>query len=630
MIDDVPPEATPVTAPDLEWLRECTRRLPREPGVYVFKDARGRILYIGKAKDLRARVQTYLPEGGDGRPLVPALQAASRDLDYIVTPDEFEALLLENSMIKKERPTYNIRLRDDKSYVSVRYDLREPYGRLEVTRKIRKDGARYLGPFLSAGSVRATLRLILPLHPLRLCSDHVFNNRVRPCVYYQIGRCPAPCVGKISEADYRVNLEGAVRLLQGREGDLVDALRDRMWKASESENFEVAARIRDQIERVRRTAENARVVTDERRHADVFALVRDGERVAVNVLTVRAGRLMTTRPHVFRSPQDDAEVLTHFVVQFYGVEREIPPAVFVDRAIDDAASVEAWLRRRRERAVELREPQRGDGARLIAIARRNAGVALEQAALRGERDGAASVDALGRALGLARDPIRLEAYDISHTGGGQTVGVAVTFEHGEPEKSGYRKLRLRAATDGDDYAAMEEVLRRRFTRRLAEDEPMPDLVVIDGGRGQLNRALEVLREVGVEPEETVVCALAKGRTEDGKRIRPRDRREKVYLPDRDEPLLLPGDGAALALLDRLRDEAHRFAITYHRSLRSKARIGSALDDVPGVGPRTRKKLLTAFGSLDGLRGVPAQEIRDRAGVSAAVARAVADRFGEKD
>ncbi len=619
-----------MTEANLEHIRTLAQQLPREPGVYIFKDVRGRILYIGKAKDLRARVQTYLPEGGDGRPLVPALQADAHDLDYVVTPDEFEALLLENSMIKKERPKYNIRLRDDKSYVSVRYDLREPFGRLEVTRKIRKDGARYLGPFLSAGSVRATLRLILPLHPLRLCSDHVFHNRVRPCVYYQIGRCPAPCVDKISEDDYRRNLEGAVRLLQGRESDLIEALRQRMWNASEAENFEVAARIRDQIERVRRTAENARVVTDERRHADVFALVREGERVAVNVLTVRAGRLMTTRPHVFRTPQDDAEVLTHFVVQFYGAEREIPPAVFVDRAIDGAESVEAWLRRRRERSVALRQPQRGDGARLIGIAQRNAGVALEQAALRGARDGSAAVEALGRALGLARDPIRLEAYDISHTGGGQTVGVAVTFEHGEPEKSGYRKLRLRAATDGDDYAAMEEVLRRRFTRRLAEDEPMPDLVVIDGGRGQLNRALEVLREVGVEPEDTVVCALAKGRTEEGKRIRPRDRQEKVYVGDQAEPLLLPSGEPALTLLDRLRDEAHRFAITYHRSLRSKARIGSALDQVPGVGPRTRKKLLTAFGSLDGLRGASAPEIRKRAGVSDAVARAVAERFGEKD
>lgn len=616
---------TKSTDRDGEPLAVRAARLPREPGVYIFKGRFGRILYIGKAKDLRARVQTYFNEGGDGRPLVPHLTAEATDLDFVVTPNEFEALLLENNMIKKERPKYNIRLRDDKSYVSLRYDPREPFSRIEVTRRVKRDGAKYLGPFLSAGSVRATLRLILPHYPLRLCTDHVFNNRVRPCVYYQIGRCPAPCVDKITPEAYRENLEGAVRLLKGQEQDLIKLLEERMWAASEAQNFEVAAKIRDQLDGVRRTVENARVISSGHRDCDAIVIAREGVRSVVQVLVVRDGRLMTARAYPFTSPQEDDELLADFLVQFYGAARSIPDEVLLATPVEDPDSLEDWLRDQRGKGVRIRVPERGEGAKLIAMAERNAAAALERPGAT-ER-ATAALTALRDALGLDHDPDRMECYDISHTGGDETVGVVVTFERGEKDKGGYRKFRVRTDTGGDDYLAMEEVLRRRFSRLLREDGVLPDLVVIDGGRGQLNRALAVMKEVGVDPHECTVIGLAKGRTEDGVRVARTARQEKIYLGTRDVPVLLGGDDPALALLDRIRDEAHRFAITYHRSLRSKRRITSALDEVAGVGPRIRRKILSTFGSVDALKGVTADEIAQRADVPHRVAAAVAERFG---
>jgi excinuclease ABC subunit C len=607
-------------------LKRRADALPRAPGVYLFKGRRGEVLYVGKAKDLRARVQTYLTAGGDGRPLVPYLRREAHDLDYFVTPNEFEALLLENQMIKKERPRYNIRLRDDKSYVSLRYDPREAYSRLEVVRRVRRDGARYIGPFLSAGSVRSTLRLILPIHPLRLCTDHVFHNRSRPCVYYQIGRCPAPCVGKITPDAYRENLEGAVRLIRGRDRDLIETLRGRMWAASEAHDYEVAAKLRDQIRAVERTIENARVISSGQLDRDAFALARRQDRLVVEVLTVREGRLLGARAHAFASPLEEDEVLTSFLVQYYGSDRGVPPQILLAHPLEDGPALEAWLRDKRGAAVRLSVPVRGEGAKLVEMAVRNAEVALQQNL--GRSAGAVrDLERLRSRLGLSRDPVRMEAYDISHTGGGETAGVAVAFRDGEPDRDGYRRFRVRGAPAGDDYAALEEVLRRRFTRLLTEDEPHPDLVVIDGGLGQLNRVRGVFKELGIDPGEFELIALAKGRTREGRRVATRDRREGVYVAGSSVPIRLEAGSAELTLLDRLRDEAHRFAITYHRRLRSRARVGSALDEVPGVGPRLRARILARFGSVAGLRGKTADEIAERAGVPLRVARRVQERFG---
>jgi excinuclease ABC subunit C len=610
----------------LHDLRRAAETLPRAPGVYLFKGRRGEILYIGKAKDLRARVQTYLNETGDGRALVPYLRRDAREIETVVTPNEFEALLLENSMIKKERPRYNIRLRDDKSYVSLRYDPREDFSRLEVTRKVRRDGARYLGPFLSAASVRDTLRLILPIHPLRLCTDHVFRNRSRPCVYYQIGRCPAPCVGKITPADYRKNLESAVRLLKGKETELLATLERKMWAASEAQNFEVAARVRDQIESVRRTVENARVITTGHLDRDAFAMARRDDRLVIEALTVRDGRLMGARPHLFTSPVGDEEALTSFLVQYYSGQRGVPEQILIERSIEALGHLRAWLRGKRGARVLVKVPTRGEGVKLLRMAARNAALALEKDLGR-TAENALLLDNLRALLGLALEPVRMEAYDISHTAGRETVGVAVTFENGAPFKDGYRRFKIGSAVGGDDYAAMEEVLRRRFTRLLAEDGALPDLVVIDGGKGQLNRAAAVLKEVGVDPGDLDLIALAKGRTEDGRRVARKERREKIHVAGKEQPILLAPASRELHLLDRLRDEAHRFAVTYHRKLRSRERVGSALDAIPGVGPKIRARILKAFGSIQGLQGKSAEEIADGAGVPLRVARRVQERLG---
>ncbi|MBN2492149.1 MAG: excinuclease ABC subunit UvrC [Planctomycetes bacterium] len=600
-------------------LRRQAAALPREPGVYIFKDARGQVLYIGKARDLRARVQSYFTEGGDGRLLIPYLQREARDLDYVATPNEFEALLLENRMIREERPRYNIRLRDDKSYVSLRYDPREAFSRLEVVRRVKRDGARYLGPFLSAGAVRETLRLILPIHPLRLCSDAVFRNRSRPCVYHQIGRCPAPCVGKITPEAYRENLEGAVRLLRGRERDRIEALRTRMWAAAEAHDYEAAATLRDQIGAAEQTIENARVVASGQLDRDVFGLAREGERLVVEVLTVREGRLLGARAHAFSSPLDDDEVLTSFLVQYYGGDRGVPRQVLLGGSLREGPALERWLRDKRGRAVRLAVAARGEGRKLVAMATRNAVLALERGAGR-SADTARCLERLRERLGLGRDPVRMEAYDISHTGGGETVGVAVAFEHGEPARESYRKFQVRTVRSGDDYAAMEEVLRRRFARLVAEDEPRPDLLVIDGGLGQLNRVRAVLKEVGIDAAELDVIALAKGRAR-------ADHEERIHVAGRGAAIRLEAGSAELLLLDRLRDEAHRFAITYHRKLRSRARVSSALDGVPGVGPRLRARILAAFGSVQALKGKGVEEIAARAGVPLRVARRVQERLG---
>jgi len=606
----------------LKDLKTRIDALPREPGVDVFKGGRGEILYIGKARDLRARVQTYLNEGGDGRPLVPYLQAEARDVDAIVTSDEFQALLLENSMIRKEKPKYNIRLRDDKSFVSLRYDPRKTFSRLEVVRRSKRDGARYLGPFLSASSVRATLRLVLELHPLRLCTDAVFRNRTRACVYHPIGLCPAPCVDKITAEEYEENLRAAVRLLKGQDTDLVEALEKKMWAASRAQNFEVAGRIRDQIQAVRRTAENAQVVRTGFMDRDVLALARKGDALVVEILTVREGRLVQARGHAFRSPLPDEEVILSFLVQYYDRERGFPLQVLVEQEPEGREDLEAWLGHKRGGGVQIRVPRRGEGVKLLHMAARNARQALEQHLSRSQED-AALLDDLHRRLGLSRKPVRMECYDISHTGGKETTGVVVTFENGVADKDGYRRFKVQGPGWGDDYEALEEVLRRRFTRLVAREETLPDLVVIDGGKGQLGRAVRVLKEVGVGMEEVDLIALAKGRTEDGRRIPAPARREKIFVAGVGDPRFLGREDPVLHLLDRLRDEAHRFAVTYHRKLRARARVGSILETVPGVGPRTRDRILTAFGSVEGLKNVGAKEIACKAGVPRKTADAVA-------
>jgi len=597
-----------------EALKKKIDALPRKPGVYLFKGAGGEILYIGKAINLRARVQTYLNESGDDRPLIPYLRSDARDVDTIVTPDEFEALLLENSMIKKEKPRYNIRLRDDKSYVSVRHDPRQPFSRLEVVRRVKRDGARYLGPFLSAGSVRDTLRLILPLHPLRLCTDRVFRNRTRPCVYAQIGRCPAPCVGRISREDYQENLKAAIRLLKGQETDLVHALEKKMWAASEARDFEGAARLRDRIQAVKRTTENARVISSGQLDRDAIALVRAGDDLVVEVITVREGRLLSARPHAFTSPLQYDEVITSFLVQYYSRDHGFPLQVLVEKPLTAMDSLAAWLGEKRGGAVRIKVPRKGAGKKLLVMARENAHLALERHLNRsGEVE--ALLHGLRTRLGLARDPVRMECYDISHTGGEETVGVVVTFVNGEPHRDGYRKYKVRGPGRGDDYEALEEVLSRRLGRLVSRDEALPDLMVIDGGRGQLSRAARVMKEVGIDPGDLDLIALAKGRNEE-------ERQEKIHVFGGGEPVRIARNRKELHLLDRLRDETHRFAITYHKKLRARKRVGSVLDGIPGVGPKTRSRILTAFGSVRGLKEVSPEEIAEKAGISLRVARAV--------
>jgi excinuclease ABC subunit C len=603
----------------VKTIRDLVLALPEEPGVYRFLDERGKVLYVGKARSLRSRVRAYLGDD-DARVLIAFLRREARDLDFLVTRSEAEALILENSLIKKNRPRYNIRLRDDKNFLNLRLDLREKFPWFTWTRRVRKDGALYFGPYASAYGVRETLRFLTSVVPLRTCSEHVFRNRSRPCVYHQIGRCEAPCVGLIAEGAYRERVDEAMLFLKGKRSDLVERLRHRMWREAESLRYEEAARLRDQIGAVERTIEAGKALTASVVDRDVFAIVRDGERLGVEGLFLREGRLVGTRSDAFRTPQEPAEALASFLVQFYEGGAEVPPEILVSEEPEDLETLRSVLSARRGAQVSVRVPERGDGRRLVETARHNATLKLRERGDRAERD-LRLLEGVQERLALKRVPVWIECFDLSHTSGGESVGSSVAFRGGRPWKDGYRRYRIQEAAGGDDFAMMREILTRRFRPDRVEEEGVPDLLLIDGGAGQVTAAMEALGAAGVAGRVDVV-GLAKGRMAEGRWVARKARTEKLHVPGREHPVVLPKGGVELRFLDRVRDEAHRFAITYHRKLRGKAALASPLGEVAGVGPGVTRRLLRRFRDGEELRAASVDELRARAGVSSKVAEAI--------
>jgi excinuclease ABC subunit C len=604
-------------------LAERVDALPAEPGVYLLKSARGRVLYVGKAQNLRARVRSYV-QGGDGRVRMPVLVERVAYVDVLVTPSVKDALLLENELIKQHRPPFNVRLRDDKQYLALRLDPREAWPRLRMVRRFQRDGARYFGPYTSSVAMRQAISNLRRVLPLRSCSDPVFRDyqrRGRPCIEHEMHRCAAPCVGRIGTAEYAELVQGTELFLRGRSAELLDLLRGRMREAAAAERFEEAARLRDRIAAVEATVERQQIVSERLVDRDVFGLARDGGEVEVQVLHVREGRVVGTDQFGFADVRlDDGEVVGSFLGQYYAgdAERPVPGEILTDAPVRDEGALEAWLAERAGRRVAVRSPQRGAARELVALAVRNAELSL-RARLEARESVEAAAEELRERLGLARAPRRIECYDVSNLGGTLAVASRVVFEDGQPCRADYRRYRMREAAAGDDLACMREVMARRLAR-LAK-EPLPDLLLVDGGKGQLGVVSALLRDAGLALDH---AGLAKERdaTSRGPRVRRSGglKAEKVFVPGRKDAVLLPPSSRGLLLLQRVRDEAHRFAVEFQRALRRKVGMTSILEELPGVGPGKRRALLRHLGSLRAVReasletlaGVPGLSDRDAA------------------
>ena len=619
-----PPAVSVAVLPDARALEERLTAVPPRPGVYLLKDRHGKVIYIGKAANLRSRVRSYL-RGGDERSQVRFLVERLAEFETLVTASDKEALILENNLIKQYRPRYNIRLKDDKSYVSVKVTVHDPWPRVLVTRKIVKDGSRYFGPFASASAVRETLDTIRKVFPLRTCSDPVFKNRSRPCIEYQIKRCLGPCVLPVDRAVYEEHLRQAMLLLEGRNRDVVSALRRRMEEAAAGERFEDAARLRDQLRAIEKTQEPQQVVEHWGANQDVFGLYREGGSIEVQVLFVRDGKLVSNRSYSFDDWEfPDEEVLEAVLTQFYqAASHDVPDDILLPVAISDADVRAEYLSERRGKKVTLLVPQRGDKLRLVEMARDNARQSFAERRDAGKQAARMAAE-LQQRLRLANAPKRIECVDIANIQGTLSVGSVVAFDEGMPAKAGYRHFRIRSVEGADDFASMAEVLQRRF-RDAKERGDLPDLLVIDGGPGQLSAASAVMHDLGIT--ELEVVALAKERVErDATASEIRRRPERVFLPGRKNPVVLKPNSSALFLLQRVRDEAHRFANTYHRKLRARARLASPLDQVAGIGPRRRRALLRRFGSVKRIGEATAEELASVPGITLTLAAQIKERL----
>lgn len=602
-------------------IHDKTARFPDGPGVYMFLGAARQALYVGKAANLRARVRSYLKPGGDGRFLLRFLEDEACDVEFLATDTEQEAMLLENTVIKKHKPRFNLKLKDDKAFLLLRLDLKEDWPWYRLVRRRRDDGALYFGPYASAKSVRRTLRLLHKIVPLRDCGDHVFQNRSRPCIKYQIGRCPAPCTGMIDKAAYDELLKQSLEILRGDTASLLRELRAAMAEAAEKLEFERAQSLHQQIEALQATGERQAVV-GKVRDEDALGVHRAGDEVNVAFLTFRDGALETCRRHSFRSELPMELLIDDLLGRFYEGDQYVPPVVLVPALPLEADLIGDWLRNKRGAAVELLVPQRGDRRRHLELARQNAELADALLAdARARRQVAAQ--RLADLLDLPSVPVRLHCIDVSTTQGVKTTASRVCFREGEPYRRDYRKFKISLEHAGDDFSAMEEAVRRSLTLCLErEGEQLPDLLIVDGGKGQLDAARRAIGELGLD-DDLAVCGLAKRRAH-GAGARRRTVPERIYVAERSTPHELADAAPETLLITAIRDEAHRFAISFHRQLRG--RIGSELDEVPGVGPSRRRALLRHFGSLSDLRAASREDVRAVPGLPGSVADAVYERL----
>ena len=614
-------------------LKEELRKLPEKPGVYIMHDHTDAILYVGKAVNLRRRVHQYFVKKLNRGPKIEYMVTKIAYFEYIVTDSELEALILENNLIKEHRPKYNTLLKDDKTYPYIKVTVGETYPRVLFTRKLKKDGSRYFGPFKSAGAVRDTIELMRKLFQIRDCTRNLPRDqgKERPCLNYQIGQCKAPCMGYVSEEEYRRKVDEAVSFLGGSYKPVVRLLTERMEKASSELDFEQAAQWRDLRASVLQVSEKQKMESEDGNDRDVIAMAVDGTEAVVSVFYVRGGRVIG-RDHQFLHiglDEDRKEILSDFVRQFYAGNMMLPSEVMLETEISDRALLEKWMSQRKGRAVHIRVPQRGAKEKLVAMARENSEIVLRQDRERIRQQEGRTIGAMqeiAALLGISHIS-RVEAYDISNTSGVESVGSMVVFEKGMPKPGDYRKFRIRTVQGPNDYASLKEVLTRRFTHGLEETAQLrekgmdpslgsfsvfPDLVMMDGGRGQVNIAQDVLRELGLS---IPVCGMVK---DDYHRTRG------LYFQNVELPIDTHSEG--FKLITRIQDEAHRFAIEYHRSLRSKAQTHSVLDEIKGIGPARRKALLRAFGSAEAVRDAGFDQLAHAPSMDARSARSVWNFF----
>jgi len=581
-------------------LAEKLEQLPARPGVYLFKGGDGEILYVGKARVLRDRVRSYFQPSRPFDPAKSAMVGEIADLDLVVTDSEMEALALENNLIKRHKPRYNIRLRDDKNHPYLKLTLAEEYPRLYVVRRPAEDGNVYGGPYIPARLGRKTSGLVRKLFGVRSCKETLNGRRPRPCLQYQIKRCLAPCVAEICSLDrYRRSCEDARLFLEGRTEEVVDRLRATMEGAAAGERFEEAASLRDQVRALERLEMPQKITTTDLEERDLFAAEVEGGRAAVQVFSVRDGKVVAREGFLLDRLTEPETVLASTIQQFYAAGRYVPREVLVPAEVPDRELLESWLTARRGTHVRIRVPQRGEKFRLLDLVVRNARLAFEMEWKHPRTQSQEILRALRDLLDLEVEPRRIECFDVSNIQGSDIVASMVLFEEGSPKKSEYRKFRVRGVAGApDDFASMREVVGRRYRRLLEEGSELPDLVLVDGGKGQLGAAVAALEELGLG--EQPVASLAK-------------REELIFVRGQDEPIALPRRSPVLQLVQRVRDEAHRFAIGFHRQARKSRTIRSELDEVSGIGPAKRRKLLSVFGSVRGVRGASEAELATAVG-----------------
>ncbi len=611
-----------MVTPELE---SALAKLPDRPGVYLMKGARGEVLYVGKAQSLRNRVRSYWQKATPAGEIHRIRSVIDRvtDLEITLTDSVSEALLLEANLIKRFRPRFNVRLKDDKSYPYIKITKADDFPRIERTRKLVNDGSRYFGPYASASSVDESMNLVRRLFPFRTCTVDITDGvkaLQRPCLLYHIKRCQGPCITAISKADYAQDIAQVELFLEGRQETLVKALTAEMAVAAERTEYERAATLRDKIRAIERTMESQKMEAFARTELDLIGMARQDNQAAIQLFVLRDGKLIGRDVYLLDAARDapDDEVLSGFLEQYYVRATSIPREIYLPSLIAEAPDLEAFLAERRGGPVHLRLAQRGEKRKLAALAERNAAetLAREQARwLADQGKTLAALEELATALGLAGPPLRIECYDISNFQGSESVGSMVVFEDGKPRSGEYRRFKIRSVQGPNDFASHQEVLRRRF--RLARhgeeggDEErrwaMPDLVIVDGGKGQVSAAKEVLDELGLH--DLPLAGLAK-------------EREELFLPGQVTPIVLPATSPALYLVQRLRDEAHRFAITYHRDLRARKSVRSAFDDLPGVGPKRKRELLKVFGSIKRVRDAPVEQIAAVPGIGRSLAERI--------
>jgi excinuclease ABC subunit C len=604
--------------------------LPKSPGVYLFKDSGGQVIYVGKAKVLRHRVRSYFQKGDDGRYQYNRLVKAIADLEVIVTDSEMEALVLENNLIKQNLPRYNVMLRDDKTYPYLQI-TNELYPRVFVTRKTPADGSKYYGPYTDVRTLRELLRTFMAVVKIRNCGRAVTpeeaaranasprDKKYRPCLNYFIGRCAGACAGLITPEDYAVNLRRFLDLVQGKDEEVIEYLRAEMEKASAEQRFEDAASWRDRLLKVEHFGWRQKVETTDPVERDVIALAQEDDDACAALFQVRRGRIIGRShfylTHVFEKTTE--EILEAFLQEYYTLAAFIPEEIFLPVELENASLLGEWLSPKKGRKVRLEVPKIGEKARLVRLVARNAELLLGELKLAKSKKEfiAHSLKSLQRDLGLPKPPKRIECFDVSNIQGKDAVASLVCFQDAKPAKSQYRRFKIKSVEGADDFAMMGEAIHRHYSRVLREKLPLPDLLLVDGGKGQLNRAVSVLRDLGLE--NLHAAGLAK-------------RLEEVFLPGQSDPQNVPKNSSALKLLAHVRDEAHRFAVTYHRLLRKKRTMSGELDAIPGIGEHRKKALLRHFGSLKNLKSADAEAIAAVPGINPKLAQEIHRRLQDAD